>query len=151
MTTGPLLIRPASRARRPLVEVVSLIVPGELVMLDPFRKNPLAADAAAVAEVDYRRAREANGPPPKLFTGGEADLPPFTASDLAPFHLERLPYTMRHAIAAMAGTSAAFDLIWGWQRAGCDPLTRLDCVGLTEAVDRMHAWLHPTTTKEKKP
>src|SRR4051812_26420822 len=78
------------------ITTASLISPGAQVTINPWATNPLADDALQVS------ALKPKAPAPKMFTGGTADLPAFTASGIDPRLLLDLPFTCRHYVAALA-------------------------------------------------
>jgi hypothetical protein len=74
------------------------------VRVDVHGANPLAAEMRAAAPGQFVRARERSGEPPTLFANG--DLPPITASGMAPELLNKLPWPARPAAARAAGPEA---------------------------------------------
>lgn len=107
------------------------------VSLDVYGLNPLADDFRQVNPATYDVALSKAGPPPKMFAGGTADLPAFTASGIDPTHLLKLPYTARHHAAALADPSAAHGI---FEQYADDPHVVFDHEGLQAAVVRMREW-----------
>lgn len=107
------------------------------VSLDPYGLNPLAEDYRQVNAETYNLALSKAGPPPKMFAGGTADLPAFTASGIDPQHLLKLPYAVRHYVAALADPSAAHGI---FEQYADDPYATFDHEGLQAAVVRMREW-----------
>lgn len=110
---------------------------GFKVEIDPFDSNPLADDYMAVNPGNFLASWQHAGDPPKLFDGGRSDLPPFTASGIDPQHLLRLPFTARHAAAAMTDPAQVAALI---EEAAVNPDLYIDHPGLQAAVTRMRDW-----------
>lgn len=123
------------------VDLDSLLAPGRRVRLDPYGLNPLAVEAWQLFPGLARLATTLAGPAPKMFTGGEADLPAFTASGIDPeMLLRRAPYRARHHLAAVRTIDA---VLAGFRaRYADDPTAYVDHEGLQEATARVRAWLN---------
>lgn len=121
----------------PVVEIRSLIAPPALVSIDPYGRNPLAEDYRQVNKTTYDLAVSKAGMPPKMFTGGTADLPLFTASGLDVALLLKLPYGARHYAASLTdpGVLHAF-----YELHADDPYAHVQHEGLEEAVRRVRDW-----------
>lgn len=121
-----------------MIEVQSLISGiGFKVSLDPYSANPLADDYRAVNPETYAVAVKMAGPPPKLFAAGTQDLPTFCASGIDPALLRGIPYTARHAVAAMSSLAAVHDV---FEESASDPYFTIDHRGLNEAIVRVRDW-----------
>lgn len=106
------------------------------VSIDPFAVNPLADDVAALSPTAHQAA-STESPAPKLFAGGKADVPPFTASGLDPQLLLKLPYGVRHAAASEPDRAVVLQM---FEEYGDDPDARIDHPGLSAAVQRVNRW-----------
>ena len=112
------------------ITVGSLISPGAEVTIDPFGRNPLAEDCRQVMTLTPKRSA------PLMFTGG-TQISAVHSERHRPNLLLKLPFTVRHAVAAMVATDevhAAFELY------GDDPYARIPHQGFDEAVGRMRTW-----------
>jgi hypothetical protein len=121
----------------PLIEMGSLFA-RRTVQIDPYGLNPLLDDYRQINPVLVDIATRQNGEPPKMFLGGLADLPEFTSSGIPPESLLRLPFRIRHAVAAEPSLPKAqhlFEVYADWPDAVSDHQ------GLREAVDRFNSWL----------
>ena len=107
------------------------------VNLDAHGVNPLAEDYRQVNAGTYQVAENKAGPPPKMFAGGTADLPPFLASGLNPQLLLQLPYTARHAAAAEPDVAKVHAI---FEQSSEDPHLIVAHEGLNAAVGRVRAW-----------
>jgi hypothetical protein len=129
------------------VTLPSLLAPGRQVTVDPYGRNPLADEARQLFPGLAALAAAAL-PAPRMFTDGTEDVPIFTASGVNPeMLLLRLPYRVRHAAAA----EPSMDLVLGdlFPRYAGNPYAHLEHLGLTNAVDRVRAWLeHAAQTHE---
>lgn len=107
--------------------------------------NPLAE---VIRETDPLRydAVKAIKDPPRMFAGGTADFPAFTASGLDPEKLLLLPYGVRHAAAAEPDPRRVYALLEGYAQGA--PVSTADPVinhpGLDDARDRLQSWLDQT-------
>lgn len=115
----------------------SLVSPPARVDIDTYAANALAEDYHQVNPAAHEAALLGVGPPPRLFTGGTADLPLFTASGIDPAELMRLPAAARHWAAAQPDPAIVGAFIA--EHAG-DPHARADHPGLTAAVRRIRDW-----------
>jgi hypothetical protein len=118
------------------------------VDIDVWAEDALAQDAQAAMPETYRLALAESGPPPKMFSDGLEPLPPFTASGFDPQLLTKLPYTMRHYVAAATDTAAAHGL---FEQYSDDPMARFDHEGFSNAVERMRQWLAGKWESERNP
>lgn len=121
-----------------LITTTSLVSgEGFKVQINPYAPNPLADDYEQVNPATYATAVAKAGPPPKMFDGGMSDLPPFTASGVDPQVLLRLPFTARHAAAAVPDRST----LLRWLDEGAENADLyLDHPGLRAAIVRMRNW-----------
>ncbi|MFI8569858.1 hypothetical protein ACIGGF_25225 [Rhodococcus sp. NPDC078407] len=78
---------------------------------NPWSLNGIADEAWAVDPIRYTAAMRVNGPPPKMFRGGLADLPGVTGSGLDPQELEKVPYRLRHFVAGLTDLEQAQSLV----------------------------------------
>ena len=111
--------------------------PTHQVTIDAHGANPLAEDYRQVNADTYGVALSKAGPPPKMFSGGTADRPPFTASGLDPRLLDQLPYTARHAAAAEPDMAKVHSL---FEQASTDPHLTIPHDGLHAAIGRIRDW-----------
>lgn len=121
-----------------LIELGSMFERNRTVLIDPYGLNPLIDDYRAINPLLVDIATRQNGEPPKLFLGGLADLPDFTASGLPPEALLRLPFGVRHAAATEVSLPWAqhlFETYVDW------PGAVVDHEGLRTAVSRVREWL----------
>ncbi len=112
-----------------------------------YAANPLA-DAAREGDPAWYAAISAAVPAPKMFAGGTADLPAFTASGIDPQLLLRLPYGVRHAAAAEPNLAAAHTM---FESYGNEPTAVVDHPGLQDAQDRVNAWWTSTDPDTRTP
>lgn len=84
----------------------SVFVAHQLVRVDEYGTNPLAADIAQTLPEKYAAATGAGDSPPTLFESG--DLPVFTASGITPSALIAVPWPARHVIARLGSEDAAY-------------------------------------------
>jgi hypothetical protein len=109
--------------------------PQRKVQLDPYGVNPLEVDMAGSPA--YAPAKASGIPVPKLFQNGADDLPAFTASGLDPKLLLKLPYGMRHAVAA----EPSIEVVHAYfERDGNNPDALVPHEGLTAAQQRVSRW-----------
>lgn len=106
------------------------------IQVDPYATNLLADDLKIVSPTSYQIASRQSSPP-KMFTGGTADLPAFTASGADPKSLLQLPALTRH-YAATLPTMAAFAAFF--EISADDPFARTNTDGLWTAIQRMRGW-----------
>ncbi len=83
-------------------------MPGTVVTLDAWARNPLLDDLRQVDPV-WLASAQRRSPAPTLFLSG--DLPPFTASGIDPSVLLQAPYLARHALASTPTQSEALRLL----------------------------------------
>ncbi|MGC4112322.1 MAG: hypothetical protein QM747_18270 [Nocardioides sp.] len=104
--------------------------------------NPLVDYAHAT---DAERAHQVAGfaEAPKMFSAGTADLPPFTASGLPPEELLKLPFGMRHAVAAEPNITKVYEFF----EEDLDPAAVIPCEALETAYYRVQTWLEKTDTR----
>lgn len=108
---------------------------GKDVYVDPYSPNPLAEEAAyRWPELYAHKTTD----PPKMFQGGQADLPAFTASGIDPQLLMKLPGGMRHFAAAEPDVEKVHGLFE--QYAG-DPTAWWSHEGLKHAAQRVEKWM----------
>lgn len=110
---------------------------GHRVTVDVHARNPLADDYRQVNPENYAISESKAGPPPKMFAQGTADLPAFTASGIEPSALLQLPYTARHAAAAMPDLASVHNL---FENEAGNPDLHIDHPGLHQAIGRMRDW-----------
>jgi len=114
---------------------------------DPYGANPLAEEMKARDPLRYE-AVAAVKQSPKLFAGGTADVPPFTASGIDPQLLLRLPVGIRHAAAANPDITQ----VHAWFENYIDqPDAEIDHDGLRAAKLRMAHWLANTDLDTRTP
>ena len=116
--------------------VASSFSSGAEVNVDPWSVNVLADDLEQSNAWVYAQAI-ADGPPPKMFANGTADLPAFTASGIDPQLLLQVPGLCRHALAAepnIAVVQASFE------QDSTNPTAAYASAGLASAVQRMRVW-----------
>ncbi len=108
--------------------------------IDPYALNPLAD---AIRERDPARYGQVSAvmAAPKLFAGGTADTPAFTASGVDPQLLLRLPVGIRHAAAANPDIVQVHQ--W-FEEYAAFPEIEIDHPGLREAKLRVEDWLANT-------
>jgi hypothetical protein len=111
--------------------------PNHWVSIDAHGLNPLAEDYRGVNPDTYGVSVSKAGPPPKMFSGGTADLPAFLASGLDPQLLLQLPATARHAAAAEPDVAKVHAI---FEQAGSDPYLTIGHEGLDAAIGRVRAW-----------
>lgn len=114
----------------------SVFDPRRSVTLDPYGPNPIEEDMKGSPA--YAPAKASGVPVPKMFQGGNADLPVFTASGIDPQLLMKLPYRMRHAVAAEPVAATVHGM---FERHANDPDALFPHEGLDEAVRRMRNWV----------
>ena len=109
-------------------------------MADPYAVNPLAD---MIRERDPFKFEQvlAVKEAPKLFAGGTADVPAFTASGIDPQLLLQLPVGIRHAAAANPNIVQVHS--WFEEYAGF-PEVEIDHEGLRAAKLRVEDWLANT-------
>lgn len=105
------------------------------VDIDPYSANPLEQDMANSPA--YAPAKASGVPVPKMFQGGTADLPVFTASGIDPAQLMKLPFTMRHAMAAEPDPAVVHDT---FEQYANQPDFTIPHQGLHDATARMSRW-----------
>ena len=115
--------------------------------VDNYSTNPLADQARLM---DPRRFEEVVTvkAPPKLFAGGTADVPAFTASGIDPELLLRLPAGMRHAAASEPDITTVHR--WFEEYAGVAEAV-IDTPGWREAKDRVRDWMDNTDLDTRTP
>jgi hypothetical protein len=109
-------------------------------MADPYGANPLAE---MLQERDPYRFEQVSAvkEPPKMFAGGAADVPAFTASGIDPQLLLKLPVGVRHAAAANPNITQVFE----WFETYAEfPEAEIDHDGLRAAKLRVEDWLANT-------
>ena len=120
------------------IQTTSLISgQGFRITIDPYGLNPLADDYRQVNDGTYRIALSKAGPPPKMFAGGSADLPAFTASGIDPQLLLKLPFTARHAVAALPDVATVHAI---FEDDADNPDLFIDHPGLQAAIVRVRNW-----------
>ncbi|MGY4101608.1 hypothetical protein ACW2Q0_18935 [Nocardia sp. R16R-3T] len=107
---------------------------GLSVTMDPYAPNVLE-DYLRTAWPDLYRAATEDGPCPRMFNGGEDDLPTITASGENPRLLLELPGLCRHHAASLPDRYSLFELL-----ETVRPDDYKDCAGLRRAVDRVQQW-----------
>lgn len=105
------------------------------VYVDPFDTNPLEQEAAwRWHELYMAKTSQA----PKMFQGGQADVPAFTASGLDPQQLLKLPAGVRHYAAAEPDLEKVHGL---FEQYANDPYAIVPHEGLKEAARRIEKWM----------
>lgn len=115
--------------------VTSRFDPRRTVDLDPYGRNPLEEDMKGGGA--YAAAKSSGVPVPKMFQGGTSDVPAFTASGIDPQLLLKLPYTMRHAVAAEPDPATVHGI---FEQYADQPDYVMPHEGLDAAVARMSHW-----------
>lgn len=105
------------------------------VYVDPFDGNPLEQEAA-YRWPELHSAKKS--PAPKLFQGGQADVPAFTASGLDPQQLLKLPAGVRHYAAAEPDLERVHGL---FEQYANDPYAIVPHEGLKQAAQRVEKWM----------
>lgn len=77
-------------------------------------------------------------PPPKAFQNGTADVPAFTVSGLDPQLLLKLPYGVRHAVAAEPDISRVHEI---FEEYSDEPTATIDHPGFTQHKNRVEKWM----------
>jgi|tagenome__1003787_1003787.scaffolds.fasta_scaffold20956977_3 hypothetical protein len=115
--------------------------------VDPYSANPLADE---IQQRDPQRYAEVSAvkPPPKMFAGGTADVPPFTVSGIDPDLLLRLPAGIRHAAAANPDKTQV--LRWFEEFSNLAE-AEIDDDGLRAAKLRIEDWLANTDLDTRTP
>ncbi|SDO18973.1 hypothetical protein SAMN04515671_0086 [Nakamurella panacisegetis] len=122
-----------SAARK--VAIDSIFGGGEVVV-DPWSINLVADDFAASNPWTSAQAL-AEAPAPKMFSGGTADTPPFTASGIDPQFLLQMPAYTRHALAAEPERAA---VALAFEQDSTNPYALYSHQGLTDAIARIRTW-----------
>lgn len=115
--------------------------------IDNYAANPLAERARLMDPTRFELV-SAVVEPPKLFAGGRADLPAFTASGIDPSLLLKLPAGMRHAAAAEPDITKVHQ--WFEEFAG-GPDAVIDSEGWREAKSRIRDWMDNTDLDTRTP
>ncbi|MDP9092278.1 MAG: hypothetical protein M3N95_04880 [Actinomycetota bacterium] len=113
----------------------SVFNPLRKVTLDPYGPNPLEEDMKGSPAYDMAKA--SGVPVPKMFQGGQSDLPVFTASGIDPKLLMQLPYRIRHAVAAEPDPAAVHGI---FEEHAHQPDVIMPHIGLDDAIGRMSTW-----------
>lgn len=125
----------------PTIEINSMFTGSDrprVVTVDAYTPNPLADEVHALWPTEYAIATRINGPAPRMFLAGTADVPVFTASGFEPASLLVLPYRTRHYVSAepsIAVAQAQFERFIG------DPFAHVEHEGLSKAIARLNEWL----------
>lgn len=119
------------------IRVESLIAPPSTAEYDPYAANVPAEDFLSVNPATFQVALSAAGPPPKMFSGGTADLPAFTASGLDVRQLMKLPALTRHWAAAEPDLAKVHGF---FEQYSDDGYSRVEHEGLNVALERVRDW-----------
>jgi hypothetical protein len=121
-------------------------------MTSIYDPNPLAEAIRNTNPLRYDRVI-AIKTPPKMFAGGAADHPAFTASGIDPEQLLKLPYGVRHAAAAEPDITKVYALFEqyaeGVMLLSSDPV--INHPGLDDARARLKDWLEHTDLDTRTP
>ncbi len=131
-----------------MITITSLIAPPAKVSIDPYGPNPLAEDYQQVSPTTFKTSTTNAGPVPKMFTGGTADLPMFTASGLDPKLLSQLPYTARHYVAALPDLAVVHSI---FEEHADDPYLTYRHEGLDAAIRRVTDWASGRMDRNRDP
>jgi hypothetical protein len=105
--------------------------------VDPWAANGLADEYREAYPEDFAIATRVNGPVPKMFVAGKADLPDMVSAGYDPAALMRVPWRMRHYVAAEPVASTAHALI---EKNASDPEANAHHEGLKLAYSRIKEW-----------
>jgi hypothetical protein len=114
-------------------------------MTSIYDPNPLAEAIRSTNPLRYDQVIAIKAPP-KMFAGGAADYPAFTASGIDPEQLLKLPYGVRHAAAAEPDITRVYAMFEQYAEGvpllSSDPV--MDHPGLVDARIRLQTWLDHT-------
>jgi hypothetical protein len=126
------------------MDVRNVFDPRSTVSVDPYGPNPLGQMMLALPA---GQAASRFAPPPRMFQGGTADLPLFTASGIDPQLLMRAPFGQRHGLAAEPDPAKVHGL---FEQYSTQPDFYLDHEGFEDAKTRLRTWARTAGVAEEE-
>lgn len=116
----------------------NLFSPAIATKVDPYALNGLADHLREAFPRTFGIATRVVGTAPKLFGGGQTDLPAITSAGFDPELIKQVPWQARHYVAAIPDTASAHAAI---ERFAADATAVAEHEGLNAARSRIEAWI----------